>query len=449
VGGHFETNDFGTYLVHSMNADYQSYSLNESYSTEAYCKLYKHFPYFFLGHSGSNVHELPPAYCDYEKIIAGGYRKMNLDASKGFFVSLEEERNKNPDWCFGYISYDIKNQLEHLHSENPDYLGLEEGGFFFPAFIFLEKEGKTTLLWKEKECSKEKLFSILMDEKSPEGSVLVKVEELCPKAAYLQAIEKIKQKIIHGDIYEINFCRAWLGTYEQLDAEHVFLALTSLSNAPFASLFKMDFLTVIGASPERFLRKDGTKLLSQPIKGTRKRSKEKILDNVLKQELGNSEKEKAENIMIVDLVRNDLSKYAAKGSVKVEELCGLYSFEQVHQMISSVSAELRQEADAIKAMAGAFPMGSMTGAPKISAMSIIEEMENFKRGIYSGSIGYFSSDGQFDFNVVIRSIVLNTKTKKLLFAAGGAITHLSDPEQEFEESTLKARALAQVLGHQL
>lgn len=432
-----------------MNADYQSYTLSETYSTEAYCKLYKHFPCFFLGHSGSHAQKLPPAYNAYEKIIAGAYRKMNLEASQGFFVSLEEERKKNPDWCFGYLGYDLKNQLEQLRSENPDYLGLEEGGFFYPAFIFLEKEGKTTLLWKEKECSKEELLSMLMEEKSPEGPVMVDIQELCPKEAYLEAIAGIKQKIIHGDIYEINFCRAWLGTYEQLAAENVFLALTALSNAPFATLFKMDFLTVIGASPERFLRKEGTKLLSQPIKGTRKRSKEKILDNVLKQELGNSEKEKAENIMIVDLVRNDLSKFAAKGSVQVEELCGLYSFEQVHQMISTVSAELKQEADAIKAMAGAFPMGSMTGAPKISAMNIIEEKENFKRGIFSGSIGYFNADGDFDFNVVIRSIILNTKTKKLLFAAGGAITHLSDAEQEFEESNLKARALAKVLGHQL
>ncbi len=432
-----------------MNAHYQSYQLTETYTLADYCKLYAHFPYFFLGNSATQNIALPPSYNHYDKIIAGGFRKINLNPQQEIFASLEKERTQNAEWCFGYFGYDIKNQLEKLSSGNNDYLGFDDAGFFYPAYIFLEKEGKTELLLQEKECSKASLLTILDGEAPIGDKAKVSLQELCQKTEYLQAIKSIQEKIKHGDIYEINFCRAWSGSYETLTPETIFLALDAISKAPFASLFKMDELTVIGASPERFLRKEGKQLLSQPIKGTRKRSQHKELDNVLKQELLDSEKEKAENVMIVDLVRNDLSKYAKKGSVKVEELFGIYTFEQVHQMISSVSAELKSEEDTINAIAGAFPMGSMTGAPKISAMKIIEEHENFKRGIYSGSIGYFTDQGNFDFNVVIRSIIVNTKTKKLLFAAGGAITHLSDPEEEFEESNLKARALAAVLGHSI
>lgn len=432
-----------------MNAAYRSYQLEKNYSLADYCKLYSHFPFFFLGHCATEGNDLPTAYRRYDKLVAGGYRKAGLNVKENFFRNLQEIRNNKAEWSFGYFAYDLKNQLEKLSSQNKDYMEFEDGGFFFPAFIFLEKDQKTTLLIQEEECNKNEILALLEMIRNWENKPGVILQELCDKTEYLKAIHKIKERITRGDIYEINFCRAWLGQYETLFPESVFLDLCKLSKAPFSSLFKMEHLSVIGASPERFLLKEGNRLLSQPIKGTRKRSADKATDLELKKQLADSEKERAENVMIVDLVRNDLSKYAQKGSVKVEELFGIYTFEQVHQMISGISAELKSDKDSIKALAGAFPMGSMTGAPKISAMKIIEEYENFKRGIYSGSIGYFDGEGNFDFNVVIRSILVNTEKKKLLFAAGGAITQLSDPEEEFEETRIKAGALAAVLGHKI
>lgn len=432
-----------------MKPEYRSYQLDENYSTDEYCKLYANFPCFFLGCCSTEGSALPKSYKAYDKLVAGGFRKLAINPNDKAFDQLENGLKNNNAWCFGYFGYDLKNQLENLSSDNTDYLGFEDVGFFYPAFVFIEKNGKTILHINEEEYSREALLALIKNSNIEAKMPVVKLQELCSKKDYLAAIENIKEKIIHGDVYEINFCRAWQGHFEELKPESVFLSLNKLSKAPFASLFKMDDLTVIGASPERFLRKEGKYLLSQPIKGTRKRSKDLKLDNVLKQELLESKKERAENVMIVDLVRNDLSKFAARGSVKVEELYGIYTFEQVHQMISGVSAELADEENAIKAIAGAFPMGSMTGAPKISAMKIIEEYENFKRGIYSGSIGYFDMEGNFDFNVVIRSIIINTRKAQLLFAAGGAITQLSNAEEEFEETLVKARALAAVLGHNL
>jgi len=199
------------------------------------------------------------------------------------------------------------------------------------------------------------------------------------------------------------------------------------------------------ASPERYLKKMGTKVISQPIKGTAPRSKNKKTDARLIQELQTDEKERSENIMIVDLVRNDLSKSALKGSVVVEELCKVYSFEQVHQMVSTISATVPDDIDPIKVLKETFPMGSMTGAPKVSALKIIEELESFKRGLYSGAVGYITPEGDFDFNVVIRSMLYNETKKYVSYAVGSAITAKSVPEKEYQECLLKAKAMRQVL----
>ena len=199
------------------------------------------------------------------------------------------------------------------------------------------------------------------------------------------------------------------------------------------------------ASPERYLLKKGTKIISQPIKGTSRRSADALEDEQIKIDLLNSEKERSENIMIVDLVRNDLSRTAAKGSVNVEELCGAYSFKQVHHLISTITSEVKEGFSALDVLKTTFPMGSMTGAPKISAMQIIEKLEETKRGLYSGSVGYFTPDGDFDFNVVIRSILYNQAENYVSFSVGSAITAGSDPESEYAECLLKAKAMLQVL----
>ena len=226
----------------------------------------------------------------------------------------------------------------------------------------------------------------------------------------------------------------------------MFLQLSQHSPAPFSSFFRLNEHFILCASPERFLQKKGNKILSQPIKGTIKRGETIEEDQLLKQTLRNNLKEQSENVMIVDLVRNDLSHIAKDGSVKVDELFGIYTFPQVHQMISSISCEIKESIDAIDVIKACFPMGSMTGAPKVKAMELIDLYESSKRGVYSGSIGYFSPNGDFDFNVVIRSILYNDNKQKLSFSVGSAITHHSVPEEEYQETLIKAKAIFEVLG---
>ena len=203
----------------------------------------------------------------------------------------------------------------------------------------------------------------------------------------------------------------------------------------------MDDYSIFSGSPERFLKKVGSKLISEPIKGTAKRGLTKTEDEELIKSLVSDPKERAENVMIVDLVRNDLSKIATKNSVQVEELCQIYSFETVHQMISRISCDIKESASFTEIIKATFPMGSMTGVPKIRAMELIEEHESFKRGVYSGSIGYIKPNGDFDFNVVIRSLVYNRKNNYLSCSVGGAITIQSDPEKEYEECLIKVKRI--------
>jgi len=258
---------------------------------------------------------------------------------------------------------------------------------------------------------------------------------------YISNAKKLIEHIHCGDIYEVNYCIEFFAENVSVDPSSLFLKLNELTQAPFSCLYKNGEHWLICASPERFLHKKGSCIISQPIKGTRARGKTFEEDEKLKMELFLDEKERSENVMIVDLVRNDLSKSAKKNSVKVEELFGIHSFKSVHQMISTVRAELRNDVHPVDAIRNAFPMGSMTGAPKIKAMELIDEFENVKRGLYSGAVGYFTPDLDFDFNVVIRSIQYNSKTGYLSFMVGSALTANADPEKEYEECLLKAKTL--------
>jgi para-aminobenzoate synthetase component 1 len=222
--------------------------------------------------------------------------------------------------------------------------------------------------------------------------------------------------------------------------------LNEISNAPFSAFVKVNGAVIICASPERFIKKAGHQLVSQPIKGTAPRGSTPQEDAALKGGLLNNEKELSENVMITDLVRNDLSKHAARNTVKVDELFGIYSYTQVHQMISTVSAQLNNESDYINAIKDAFPMGSMTGAPKIMAMKLIEQHEQMKRGLYSGALGYIEPNNNYDFNVLIRSIFINSTNNKAQFCVGSAITSDANAEDEYRECLLKAAAMLKVLG---
>jgi para-aminobenzoate synthetase component 1 len=264
---------------------------------------------------------------------------------------------------------------------------------------------------------------------------------------YIRIIKQLQQHILRGDCYEINFCQEFFAEHVDIDPLQVYCSLSNTSPNPFAAFYKTGQQYLLCASPERYLKKEGERIFSQPIKGTSQRDLNDVGEDVKsKEHLYNSAKDRSENVMIVDLVRNDLSKICVEASVQVEELFGIYSFPQVHQMISTVSGQLRSDIHFIEAIKATFPMGSMTGAPKKRVMELIEQYELTRRGIFSGAVGYITPEGDFDFNVVIRSIMYNAASKYLSFQAGSAITFYSDPEKEYEECLLKAGAIKKVLG---
>jgi para-aminobenzoate synthetase component 1 len=270
----------------------------------------------------------------------------------------------------------------------------------------------------------------------------IQVKQRVSKQQYIDTIEQLKKHILRGDCYEINYCMEFFAENAVVDPLLIYQKLSSTSPNPFSALYKLDDKWLICASPERFLKKEGNKILSQPIKGTSSRFlKDDNKDKKSKEELFISEKDRSENVMVVDLVRNDLARVCKEGTVKVDELFGIYSFPQVHQMISTVSGELKDKISFTEIIKATFPMGSMTGAPKRKVLELIEKHESSRRGIFSGAVGYITPEGDFDFNVVIRSIMYNASEKYLSFMAGSGITFYSYAEKEYEECLLKAGAM--------
>jgi len=262
-------------------------------------------------------------------------------------------------------------------------------------------------------------------------------------------VAEIQKHIQRGDVYELNYCVEFFSENCSIDMVEAWMEMNEFSPMPFSCFVKWKDKFLACASPERFLAKRNQKIISQPIKGTARRGNNADEDKIIVDRLRHDPKERAENVMIVDLVRNDLGRTAMRNSVVVEDLFGVYTFRNLHQMISTVVSEVAPSISAVDIIKGAFPMGSMTGAPKIRAMELIEKFENTKRGLYSGAVGYFSPTGDFDFNVVIRSLQYNASSKYLSFMVGSAITAKSDPEKEYDECLLKAEAMLRVLAHPL
>ena len=353
--------------------------------------------------------------------------------------------NKN-EWLFGHFGYDLKNETEKLSSRNADGIGFSDLHFFVPEIVLELNNNEVTIFC---DGDAELIFNtILTCSLTITVSIQSKIviEHKIKKENYIDIIEKLKQHILRGDCYEINFCQEFFARDAEIDPLVIYSRLTELSPNPFSVFYKLNDRYCLCASPERYLKKEDNKIFSQPIKGTTQRNLTNAeADELAKNYLLQSSKEKSENVMVVDLVRNDLSKICKAGSVKVDELFGLYSFPQVHQMISTVSGEPVENLNWIDCVKATFPMGSMTGAPKIKVMELIEEYEKTKRGLFSGAIGYVKPDGSFDFNVVIRSILYNAADKYLSFQTGGGITYNSDAALEYEESLLKAAAMIKVL----
>ena len=391
-------------------------------------------------------------YHSHESLIAVGnqaelIKEVGDAVSVNAFDQLKQLHEASNDWLFGFMAYDLKNEVERLTSGNEDHVGLPNMLFFQPEVvieIFADRvaihssETDTAYVFEQIESTEPKAYRPLSQKPN--------IQARLSKEYYLSSVEAIRQHIIEGDIYEMNFCLEFFAEDFAVDPYQLFSILNQIGKAPFSAFVKWNDRYLCCASPERFMKKTGSQLISQPIKGTIKRGATLAEDALLKSKLSKSEKDRAENVMIVDLVRNDLARSCKAGTVKVEELFGIYTYEQVHHMISTVSGELRDDVHFVDAIRHAFPMGSMTGAPKIMSMKLIEQYEKSRRGLYSGAVGYIRPNGDFDFNVVIRSVLYNAVSQYLSFQVGGAIVYNSVPELEYEECLLKAKGILKALG---
>lgn len=383
-------------------------------------------------------------YSKFDFLLAAGVKAEIVVQAGSAFDELEKFRDQNPGWISGFLTYDLKNEIENLASGNADGLHFPGLCFFAPAHLIVINGNEAEII----SDNPEQVFKGIQSQKPFQcvQTNSVQLKSRFTRKEYIDSVIKIKEHISRGDIYVTNFCQEFYAENAIIDPLNVFTKLNDISPTPFSSFFKLKDKYILCASPERFLAKRRNQLISQPIKGTSKRYAGPHEDELSKQKLKDHTKELQENVMIVDLVRNDLTKSAKQGTVNTEELFGIYSFSQVHQMISTVVCEKSDAITDVQAIKNTFPMGSMTGAPKIGAMRLMEQYERTKRGIYSGAIGYFSPDGDFDFNVVIRTLLYNETEKYLSFQAGSAITYHAGPEQEYEECLLKAQAILEVLG---
>ena len=385
------------------------------------------------------------SFDDYELIIAYGAKSF-IQSSKNSLQKIDKYISCVNDWVFGFLSYDLKNEIENLSDLNKDIFNLPNIYFYQPKVIWLIKGEKARIYSISKKNLNEdwdKINSINYKECAKKSSI-----DLIPRTSrdeYVKKIKKIKQRILKGDCYEMNFCFDMYSQNKKINPYKTYIKLNNYTRSPMSTFFKLNQLFLLSSSPERFIKRNNKTIISQPIKGTAKRGLNSTEDEEIKERLLSSPKELSENHMIVDLVRNDLSRLARKGSVKVKYLNKLNTFKRVHQLISTIEAKIESKTKFSKIINGMFPMGSMTGAPKIESMNIIDEYESTKRGLYSGSVGYIKPNKDFDFNVVIRSIIYDEILKEINVNVGSAITFKSDAESEFEECLLKAEPMIKSL----
>ncbi len=371
----------------------------------------------------------------------------NSDLTK---TKLVKNNILNNAYLFGHFGYDYKNEIENLVSENPDGVNFADVHLFEPRYLLAFEGEFVTVILNHSDVSAADLLAQIAQQNTPAAYAPTTQNRisLTPRIAredYLRTVRDLQAHIVAGDVYEVNFCQEFFAENAVINPLAVFLRLLQKTNSPFSTFYRCHDKYLMCSSPERFLRKNGATLTSEPIKGTARRGSTPEADAVIRDTLYNSEKDRAENVMIVDLVRNDLARTCVAGSVEVKELFGIYSFAQVHQMISTIRGTLRPDRSALDALHAAFPAGSMTGAPKIMAMQLIERYERTRRGVYSGSVGYFTPDDDFDFNVVIRSFLYNAATQYLSAQVGGAIVYDSVAEAEYDECMLKLQGLIATL----
>ena len=391
-------------------------------------------------------HQYNLSHHRYECILAAGCLRSVKSEAGNAFNQLQQFIDDEHDWIFGHLSYDLKNEIEPLSSQGFDGIKFPDLFFFVPEVIVQLDESALSI--GSYESNQQEIFQQILqcDGNHKQLSGRIEIQSRITKAQYLEAIRQLKARILRGDCYEINFCQEFYAENARIDPVSTYHSLGAASPNPYSAFYKLGEKFLLCASPERYLKKTGSHILSQPIKGTWERNtKSDEADEHNRDLLLSSTKDKSENVMVVDLVRNDLSKVCQEGSVAVDELFGVYRFPQLYQMISTVSGTLNPAKSFTDIVRATFPMGSMTGAPKKKVMELIEQYEVTRRGIFSGTVGYISPDKDFDFNVVIRSIMYNSYSHYLSFMAGSGITFYSDPQTEYDECLLKAMAIKKVL----
>lgn len=390
----------------------------------------------------SNSYQSP--HGKYECLLAAG----EVGEVSESLEQLQQAHDAQPDWYFGHLCYDYKNQLEpRLHSRHAGKQGFPELYFFRPRYVCYISSNHTTLTIEALDADPASVYyELLQAHRKQQPLPSITFQQRTARNEYLTVIDKLRRHIADGDCYEINYCTEGYSNGVTLSPPDAFARLNELSPAPFAAYYRLQDTCLMCSSPERYLQKSGGTLIAQPIKGTAKRGENEAADEQAKQALHSSIKERAENVMIVDLTRNDLARVCETGSVSVEELFGIYTFPKVHQMISTVSGKMRAGVPFTDAIRYSFPMGSMTGAPKMKVMELTDTYEQARRELFSGTVGYISPMGDFDFNVVIRSLFYNAATQYLSYQTGGAITYDSDALQEWEEMRLKAWALERIFS---
>ena len=370
------------------------------------------------------------------------------DISELDVLNALEKFSDRGRWTFGWIGYDVKNSFLNLTTSTENGLGLPDLAWWEPEVVIKwNAHSKPEVIQGDEKCdlAKRGITSIYDDDVTNEVGATEMVWSW-KKEEYVEKFNTVKDLIQAGDVYELNLCQTLISSAPPSNSWGLFSNLYSKTKAPFSAYLQCGNARIMSGSPERFLKRIGDKLISQPIKGTTARGANLEEDERFIEELKSSEKERAENIMIADLVRNDLSRVAVRDSVEVVDLCGIHTFETVHQMITEVNCMVDSKTGLSEVLRATFPMGSMTGAPKISAMKNIDLLEQKGRGVYSGSAGYISPDGDFDLNVLIRSLFHNAETEIIEASVGGAITSLSNAEDEYNECVLKAEALIKTVN---
>jgi para-aminobenzoate synthetase component 1 len=389
--------------------------------------------------------EAPPAYYHYDWVLAVGRSAVELPNTTAWAEGLKAALRSAPAPLFGHLRYDLGRvlmQWEGYHHYRPD--GRSLGCFFSPEVLITSGAG----VLRVEAAQPDAVLEALRRGEAAALPALRRSENArvhwFDRRHYLETVERIREHIYEGDVYELNLCRP-IDVYG-LEASPLALyaRLREASPNPFGALLKQGGQYVLSASMERYLRRAGAQVLSQPIKGTARRAPGAEADRQAAEELARCEKERAENLMIVDLVRNDLSYACRPGSVEVPELCRVYSFPHVHQMISTVEGSLRPDCGSLDLLRYSFPMGSMTGAPKRRVTQLIDRYEGFARGVYSGSIGYIGPDA-IDLNVVIRSLLYQPRQGWARIPVGSAITYDAAPEREYEECINKVSFLVSML----